>query len=131
MILIDLDGHADCASVLTAGAHNATAEPITNVRRVSFLISRPWSCCFLSSREDRSDKTSEERGCVTCGTVSTTKQVTSIARKTNSHGGFLRYWELQGVVIARGTAENDLQIQALSVMAIQSFQGTILGSGSE
>jgi len=87
MILIDLDGHADCASVLTAGAHNATAEPITNVRRVSFLISRPWSCCFLSSREDRSNETSEERGCVTCGTVSATKQVTSTARKTNSDGG--------------------------------------------
>jgi hypothetical protein len=41
MILIDLDGHADCARVVTAGATSNAAEPITNVRRVSFLIFLP------------------------------------------------------------------------------------------
>ena len=41
MILIDFDGQADCAWVVTAGATNNAAEPIANVRRVSFLIFLP------------------------------------------------------------------------------------------
>ena len=53
MIRIDFDGHADCALVLTAGANNNAAEPITNVRRVSLFIFLPL-VLFLSSCEDRS-----------------------------------------------------------------------------
>src|SRR6476646_2224406 len=55
MILIDFDGHADCASVLTAGAHNSAAVPVTNVRRVSLFIFLPL--VFIAScRVARTDR---------------------------------------------------------------------------
>jgi hypothetical protein len=31
-------GHEDCACDFTEGMHNSAAEPVTNVRRVSFFI---------------------------------------------------------------------------------------------
>ena len=82
MMRIDRAGHADCASVFMGGAHNNAAEPITNVRRVSFLIFLPWCLFFLSSREDRLGiRSSAERAAWRCGTVSATAQVTSAAWK--------------------------------------------------
>jgi hypothetical protein len=41
MIRIGRAGQADCAAVFMGGAHNSAAEPITSVRRVSFLIFLP------------------------------------------------------------------------------------------
>ncbi len=42
-IRIGRAGHEDCASVFADGAHNTAAEPVTNVRRVSFFIFLPVS----------------------------------------------------------------------------------------
>ena len=83
MIRIGRAGHADCASVLMAGAHNSAAEPITNVRRVSLFIFLPLVfVVVLSSREDRLGiRSSAERAAWRRGTVSATAQVTSAAWK--------------------------------------------------
>ncbi len=57
MIRIGRAGHGDCASVFSDGAHNSAAEPVTNVRRVSFFIFLPWYpllfFCYSAGREDR------------------------------------------------------------------------------
>ncbi len=55
-IRIGRAGHEDCALVFSDVAHNSTAEPATNVRRVSFFIFLPLMSVviFLSSSEDRS-----------------------------------------------------------------------------
>ena len=85
MIRIGRAGHEDCALVFSDVAHNSTAEPATNVRRVSFFIFLPLMSVviFLSSSEDRSGiESSAERTAWRCGTVSATAQVTSASWKT-------------------------------------------------
>ena len=46
-------GHEDCAPVFPDGAHNTAAEPVTNVRRVSFFIFLPVDLLSIVGREDR------------------------------------------------------------------------------